>query len=477
VRPRFPLVAKIAGAAFLVALGVISFMAQATYKDARAQLVDKFGMTLQHIAQTTALFLDGDAHERVRAPGDAAGADFQALRAVLERVRKENDLRPDQIYTLRPEGPGTLSFVIMLQARTFIGDRYTPPPLTGRIIEEVLRTGAPRYTPLYKDENGSYVSGYAPIRDRRGQVVAILEVDYTVDRFVAELRRELGRKLWMVPASLLLALLLSAMVARSITAAVGRLVAGTVAVRNGIYDLQVEVSTRDELRTLAEAFNEMVLGLRERFAMLRFLPRHTRAVIAAAAKDRADLGRDQVALRHEVAVLFSDIRGFTALSESMPAERVIDMLNIYLREEARIIERHEGSVDKFIGDAVMAIFEGPERCQRAVRAALEIQRAIARLNQQSAFERPIGVGIGVAAGEVVMGQVGYEDRMEFAVIGRFVNLASRLTAVAAAGQIVVAREAFALLPPDEPLGASVEELQGLTLKGFQGGVSCYRLTP
>jgi class 3 adenylate cyclase len=472
VRPPFPLVAKITGASFLVALGVLAFVAQAEYKSERAQLQDKFGLTLQHIAQTAALFIDGDAHERVRGQGDAGGPDFQRLRAVLDRVRAENELGEDQIYTLRPASGGALEFVAMLQRRTFIGDRYTPPPATRDIVRWVLADGRARYTPLYRDENGTYVSAYAPIRDRAGRVVALLEVDYAVDRFVAELRKQLQRKLWMVPAALLLALLLSTLVARSITGAVAQLVNGTAAVQQGRYDHRVVVDTRDELRTLAEAFNDMLVGLRERFAMLKFLPRHTRAVIAEAAKEHGGLPPDRVARRREVTVLFSDIRGFTALSESLPAERVIEMLNIYLREEAEIIEQEGGSVDKFIGDAVMALFEGPERCERAARAALRIQRAIRSLNEHSAFERAIDVGIGVADGEVVMGNVGYEGRLEFAVIGRIVNLASRLTSVAQKGDVMVEAAVY------QALGGRYqgERLEGLRLKGFASEVTCYRIS-
>ena len=472
VRPQFPLVAKISGAAFLVALGVLAFVAQAEYKSERAALQDKFGLTLQHIAQTAALFVDGEAHERVRGAGDSGGADFQGLRAVLERVRRENELREDQIYTLRPVGGGAFEFVVMLQERSFIGDRYTPPPATREIVRWVLADGKARYAPLYRDEHGTYVSAYAPIRDRAGKVVAILEVDYTVDRFVAELRKELQRKSWLVPAALGLALLLSALVARSITSAVAQLVHGTAAVQQGRYDHRVVVNTRDELRTLAEAFNDMLGGLRERFAMLKFLPRHTRAVIAAAVKERGDVLPDRVAQRREVTVLFSDIRGFTALSESLPAERVIEMLNIYLRKEAEIIEQEGGSIDKFIGDAVMALFEGPDRCERAARAALRIQGAIRSLNEHSAFERTIDVGIGVAEGGVVMGNIGYEGRLEFAVIGRIVNLASRLTGVAQKGDVMVEEAVF------QALGGRYrgERLEGLRLKGFTSDVTCYRIS-
>src|SRR5207245_50290 len=134
---------------------------------------------------------------------------------VLDRVRRENALREDQIYTLRPRADGMLEFVVMLQDKTFVGDTYMPPPEPAQIARWVLENGAPKYTRIYTDANGSFVSGYAPVRDGAGKVVALLEVDFGVDAFIAELRREMQRRMWIVPVALVLALGLSLLVARS----------------------------------------------------------------------------------------------------------------------------------------------------------------------------------------------------------------------------------------------------------------------
>jgi adenylate cyclase len=270
--------------------------------------------------------------------------------------------------------------------------------------------------------------------------------------------------------ALALALALSLLVARSITRAVARLVEGTDAVREGRYDQKVNVPTRDELHTLADAFNHMLAGLRERFAMLKFVPRHTRAVIARSVDEGRD-GVGLVAKKREVAVFFSDIRGFTPLSDRMAPDRIIAMLNIYLRKEAEIIERNHGSIDKYIGDAVMALFEGPDAFNDAVRSAIEVQAAMDELNGARAFDEPVQIGVGIAGGEVVMGAVGYEDRLEFAVIGRTVNLAARLTSVARGGEILISEAAAAAIGG----GQACERVDGMKLKGFAEAVTCYRV--
>jgi adenylate cyclase len=192
-------------------------------------------------------------------------------------------------------------------------------------------------------------------------------------------------------------------------------------------------------------------------------------VIARSVNEGGEAGF--VAQTRQVCVFFSDIRGFTTLSDRLAPDRIIDMLNIYLRKEAEIIERNRGSIDKYIGDAVMAVFEGEDRFADAVRSALEVQQAIAELNAKGAFEAPIEVGIGIAGGDVVMGSVGYEDRLEFAVIGRMVNLASRLTSVAKGGEIVISEVAADALAGRHTL----ERLDGLKLKGFADAVTCYKV--
>ncbi len=138
--------------------------------------------------------------------------------------------------------------------------------------------------------------------------------------------------------------------------------------------------------------------------------------------------------KQPVAVLFSDIRDYTRLTEGLGAEQVVDILNDWFTEATRVVRRHGGVVDKFIGDAIMAVFGVPEpredAAADAVRAALDLREELYALNlrQQALGGRPIRVGVGIAAGEVVVGYIGSYLRQSFTVIGDAVNVASRLEA-------------------------------------------------
>lgn len=150
--------------------------------------------------------------------------------------------------------------------------------------------------------------------------------------------------------------------------------------------------------------------------------------------------------RSEVTILNSDIRGFTKLTENMEPDDIVEMLNEYFAVMVPIIFAHQGTVDKFIGDAILAVFGSPEpddkQHEHAVRAAMEMQTAVAKVNERR-LARGVPCakpGVGIHCGEVVHGFVGTSDRMEFTVIGDAVNKASRYCAGAAGGEVVISPE-------------------------------------
>lgn len=196
--------------------------------------------------------------------------------------------------------------------------------------------------------------------------------------------------------------------------------------------LNAQQSRREEtLRQYKDKAEEAML-LNQTFR--KFVPKQFVDHFAKHGSDTLELGR---ADEDELAILFSDIRGFTGLSEQMSPQELMNFLNSYFLRMNEPIHKNKGFIDKFIGDAVMALFDRPtgtntDKAQDAICAALDLRYAINLYNQHRANSNypPINIGIGIHFGPVIIGTVGSDDRMDTTVIGDSVNIAFRLEALA-----------------------------------------------
>jgi adenylate cyclase len=173
---------------------------------------------------------------------------------------------------------------------------------------------------------------------------------------------------------------------------------------------------------------------REKRKVRRMLGQYVSPVVLQTIieNSRSDVLQAEVGLRENLTILFADIRGFTSLSEVLPAEQVVGILNGYFKGMVEIIFRRQGTLDKFIGDAIMAFWGAPLRDadhpQKGVEAALEMLRWLELYNQNLAAQgqSPLDIGIGMHSGEVILGNIGSEQKLDYTIIGDNVNLCSRL---------------------------------------------------
>jgi adenylate cyclase len=242
-----------------------------------------------------------------------------------------------------------------------------------------------------------------------------------------------------------------------------------VATSVGAGDLSVEanVATLDEIGRLAQRINEMVRGLRERLHLQRFVSQGTVDAVRKSALDGMAIG----GVRKTATVFFSDIRGFTAYAERVEPERVVSMLNAILSAQAGIVRSHGGDIDKYVGDELVAVFEGDGMAERAVRAALEIQRSAS--DALAPEDRDVvSIGIGIHTGELVMGAMGSPERMDYTVIGDTVNLGARLCSAAAPGQVLISEATFRAL--EAPEWCDLTPLESLAVKGKRAKVKVWQ---
>lgn len=388
------------------------------------------------IASTTAVFLDPAAVATVARRGDEHKEQYAKIKKILIEVRQANrrrDAHVDHIFTLlrAPQDPQLAVYGV--DTGEEFGTAHLPgevykidglPALGG--IETIHR----RDNELDNFEVG-YDTGFAPICDDSGRLLA-----------------ELGVKLGWAPNTMLgniwryvlppfaitiaLALIVAVWVSRNVTAPLYSLEATIREIGQGRLDVTARAQGTIEFLNMARAINLMTAGLREREmiekAFSGYLSREVLELILREGKAPELKGE-----RRYISVLFADIRNFTSLAETRRPEEVVEQLGEFFARMVSVVQRHNGYVDKFTGDGIMAVFgapvQDPQHEEHAISAALEMQQELRRLcrtwDQQSG-RSVFKMGIGVNSGSAVVGNIGSEAHMEYTAIGDTVNLASRL---------------------------------------------------
>ncbi len=281
------------------------------------------------------------------------------------------------------------------------------------------------------------------------------KVGYTVlsfsKDFIKEKVREAQRKiLFIIIAAVVIVFIISVPLASRLLKPIFGLVKGTREIAHGNLWYRIQRGRKDEIGDLIESFNFMASELEKketlRGAFSRYVSHHVADEILKNPEKIRLAGE-----RRDITVLFADIRGFTAMTRQMGPHEVVELLNRYFTILTEIIFRFNGTVDKFIGDAVMGVFGSPismeNHLQQGVLAAFGINKAMDEINssrwKKGLVQLPIGIGLD--SGHVIVGSMGSKVRMEYTAIGDAVNVASRLAGIAKDGELLISEEIYSKL--------------------------------
>jgi len=500
---------KIIVALFLVtvaiALGATGFayhlLQQSLTEEFRARLRDLAHVGAESIDVRAALRLAaqlGDGLSDDRVASVEASADYAHLDRQLNAIRAADPTMIQYVYILTPTGDrGRARFlvdadVLALTARerrgAKVGEKISHFAMPYDISDKAsLREALESRRLVVEDElvpDPEYgtrsLSAYAPIRDERGAFLGVLGVDLKDRNMQAALRRSQLVSTAIVLTALAAATALSVLVGRQLTEGIRVLNAVVTRFATKQFDARAPVRSADEIGNLSRSFNAMAETIesyaRELEALLaaygRFVPHSFLDFLGKGSIVDLRLG-DHV--EREMTVLFSDIRSFTALSESMTPQESFDFVNAFLRRLGPVIRGHGGVIDKYIGDAIMGLFPGP--VEHAVRAAIEMQRQVAAYNitRVERGYRPIAVGVGLHSGALVLGTIGEAERMNSTVISDNVNLASRLEGLTKhyGASIVVSDATLRRLPAGTEF--KIRFLDKVQVKGKQDAVTIYEV--
>lgn len=306
-----------------------------------------------------------------------------------------------------------------------------------------------------------------------GEAQIILDVEAVVGSVVQRSRRDLY---FASGGMVLLGVFIAVVMSGRITRPLSRLRLAVQALAKGDSTARVDVRSRDELAILAQAFNNMSASLSEKRRVESAFRSYVSDHVLKQILDQPDaiiLGE-----RREITVLFIDIRQFTRMANRVEPEPLVAFLNESFELVTERLLEHGATVDKYLGDAILAYFgapiESPEHPERAVAAAIAVQRSVEERNKTSDEQDPfrrLELGIGIQTGSVIVGDIGTELKRNYTIIGDPVNVAERLQKLARPGEIMLTRDVA------DHLGNRVGlESQGIrSLEGRDESVEVFRV--
>lgn len=248
-------------------------------------------------------------------------------------------------------------------------------------------------------------------------------------------------------------------------------------IQKGETDLNIPPSAIEEIDYLQKSFMSFSKVLSEKAIMKSTFSRYISDYIADEILTE-DLAAQFLAEYRNVTILFSDIRGFTTLSETLEPKDLFDILNHYFDQMIDIVIKNNGVINKFIGDAIMVLYNAPRLCENAdimaIITALEMNKRLDEFNLKYTrkYGITLGIGVGINSGQVVAGNIGSEKRMEYTVIGDTVNVSSRLQTVAQAGEIAISENIF----KSAQYVFELSDMGEIELKGKRQPLRVYKVT-
>jgi len=426
---------------FLLLFGLVaatnSILAYTNYQSCQRLLEAEIHRKLRAVASTSATLIDPALIQAATAAASHGNANsaYNDLLARLRSVRDANrrkDVWVDRVFVLAPasENPNAIKYVLDTEERFEYAHR--PGDIYRRDGQPVLigLAGVDRLAQNLEGFQAGYTTAFAPVKDIAGRLIAELGVTGipAPSTTLAATGHAMALPLMIVIA---LTLAVVATLSHQVTRPLYSLRASIEAIGKGDLEVHATANSTIEFTSMAAAINAMAAGLRERDRIKSAFSGYISRQMLETIVDKGELPQLK-GERRRITVLFSDIRGFTAMAEGMRPEEVVEMLSEFFGRMVDIILRHHGTIDKFLGDGMMVIFgaplDDPYQEEHAVVAAVEMQRELGQLctKWEAEGRRGFKMGIGINSGSAVVGNIGSQEHMEYTAIGDTVNLAARL---------------------------------------------------
>lgn len=469
---------------FFLAISVLSIVSSLiiVVVQSRKAVFQQLQSKIIVVAAGAAIHVNADLLKNIKTEADQDTPAYKELAEALRKHRNANrrkDLYVKFLYITKPDpiDPNKFIFVVDPEekkedfspvgqenegaAKDFLYEHLNEPYSFGQLTQ---------------DQWGIWLTGYYPIYDSQGKYVGTIGADVSAERVYSALNRIVFYSIGAFVASLLFSMFAATFLARHASEALEMLEIATKEIAKPNFAYRIQLKTKDEFEELGNGLNSMCEQLQEKEKLkVGFAHYVSQPVLDQIVKEG---GVTRLAgEKRKITVLFADIRGFTRISEHMPPEDVVKLLNEYFKLMLDVIFKYKGMLDKLMGDGIMAEFgvpiDDPMQEKNAVSAAMEMYQNLGGLKQKWKTEgKPeIDIGIGVYTGVAIVGSIGTEERMEYTAIGDTVNIAARLQEYTKETKfpIIIGESTFNAIKNDFPY----KELGTVALPGREQGIKAY----
>lgn len=416
--------------------------------------------------------------EVIKSDGNTNTPAYQQLKTTVFGIRDFNRRQDTFLFSvfILKKDPATKDYYFIIDTNKHpYGYRYP------KHMEDPLKNKERQSSShIYSTEWGNKLVGYAPIYGKKGEVLAILAMEVSSKEIYSELEKLMLYGLIAFAISIFVAIFFAFFLSKLVSSSLTVLSKTVKSIGKGDFSHAQPLNTKDEFNDLSIAINNMAKGLTERERLKEGFARY---VSHHAMEDllRQDKPVTLTGERKKTTILFSDIKGFTSMSENLPPEEVLRILNEYYAKMIEVVFKYGGTLDKFIGDGMMVEFGVPleDNLQEyhsllcAIYMHLELQKLSDKWEKEG--QNRLEMGIGIHSGLAVLGNIGSERRMEYTAIGDTVNVASRLERITKSEnkEIIVSDSVYEKTKEY----FDFEDLKELPLKGRKGMIQAYSVDP
>jgi len=416
----------------LIAAGIL-------YTNTKKTVENELKSKIISIVATTAAFIDIDLIKEFRKNPKEDDPNYLAIRKILQKAlyaNKRKDFVVSFLYLFQKPEANNDTIVVEVDTKTkeqrLEAGHQLVRPQTFLKKEEIEKIGEYNVTKnFYKNRFGIWLSAFAPTRDSNGEIIGYVGINVRGSNVVKYLQQILIYCLISMVLSLVAAFILAVILAKKFSDPLHSLCHTVDEIGNGNLLARCEYKEDDEFGNLGHEIDKMADGLEERERVKDLFTRYVSKDILELILKKEGITKLE-GERKKVTVMFSDLRQFSKISETLPPEEVVKLLNNYFEKMIEIIFQYKGTLDKILGDGLMVLFGAPledeDQEMNAVNAAMKMQEALKNLcDEWQDKKRPyLKMGIGIHTGDAVVGNIGSERHLEYTAIGMTVNFAYRL---------------------------------------------------